>query len=166
VGCATGRLLSKLASAGWAHLFGVDLAPNIVDVAAEKLGRQLAQAELRAADAEDSIPWPDRSFDVVTLMGVLHNFYRPDDALREIHRVLRPGGRLLVADPDFFPPLRQLLNLAFRVAPHAGDYRFYSKRSAVGLVERVGFRCLEARRVGLWAYLITAVKPDASGGAA
>ncbi|KPK79297.1 MAG: hypothetical protein AMJ81_13455 [Phycisphaerae bacterium SM23_33] len=166
VGCATGRLLAKLADAGATRLCGVDLAPNILGVAAEKLAPRLVAPELRAADAEDSIPWPEHSFDVVTLTGVLHHFYRPDDALREIHRVLRPGGRLLVMDPELFPPLRQVLNLVLLLAPHAGDYHFYSRRAAAKLLERAGFRCLEARRVGLWAYLLTAVRPDAPTGPA
>jgi ubiquinone/menaquinone biosynthesis C-methylase UbiE len=166
VGCATGRLLSGLATAGASRLFGADLAPKIVEVAREKLARQNVHAELRAADAEDSLPWPMESFDVVTLTGVLHHFYRPQDALREMHRVLRPGGRLLVLDPDFYPLLREVINLCLRVAPHAGDCRFYSRRAAAELLERVDFRCSSARRVGIWAYLLTAVKPGASMGAA
>jgi len=166
VGCATGRLLSNLASAGATRLFGVDLAPNIVEVAREKLAKQGADAEFRVADAEDSIPWPEESFDVVTLTGVLHHFYRPDDALGEIQRVLRPGGRLLVLDPEFFSPLRQVINLCLCVAPHEGDYRFYSRRGATALLERAGFQCSDTRRVGLWAYLITAVRSGASMGAA
>jgi ubiquinone/menaquinone biosynthesis C-methylase UbiE len=162
VGCATGRLLSSLASAGATRLFGVDLAPNIVEVAREKLTNQDAHAEFRVADAEDAVPWPQESFDVVTLTGVLHHFYRPDDALREIRRVLRPAGRLILLDPAFFPPLRQVLNLCLRVASHDGDYHFYSVRGATGLLERAGFQCSVTRRIGLWAYLIKAVKPDAS----
>jgi ubiquinone/menaquinone biosynthesis C-methylase UbiE len=88
VGCATGRLLANLAGVGAARLSGVDLAPKILDVAREKLAREDAHAELRAADAEDAIPWPAASFDIATLMGVLHHFYRPHDALVEIRRVL------------------------------------------------------------------------------
>ena len=166
VGCATGRLLSNLANAGATRLFGVDLAPNIVEVAREKLAKQGADAEFRVADAEDAIPWPEESFDVVTLTGVLHHFYRPDDALREIQRVLRPGGLILLLDPEFVFPLRQVINLFLRVAPHDGDYRFYSMRGAIELMERAGFQCSGSRRVGLWAYLITAVRSDASMGAA
>ncbi len=166
VGCATGRLLSNLASTGAKRLFGVDLAPNIVEVARKKLAKQGAAAEFRVADTEDTIPWPEESFDVITLTGVLHHFYRPDDALREIQRVLRPGGRLLLLDPKFFFPLRQVMNLCLRVAPHEGDYRFYSMRAATELLERAGFQCSSSRRVGLWAYLITAVRSDVSMGAA
>ena len=159
VGCATGRLLSHLADAGATRICGVDLAPNIVEAAREKLATQGARAELHAADAEEALPWPEASFDVVTLTGVLHHFYRPDDALREIRRVLRSGGRLLVVDPQFFSPVRQVLNLILRVAPHQGDYHFYSAQDAMRLLARAGFRCSGPTRVGLWAYLTEAVKP-------
>ena len=166
VGCATGRLLAGLARAGATSLAGTDLAPRILDVAREKLVNERVHAEFRAADAEDSLPWPAEHFDVAMLTGVFHHFYRPHDALREVRRVLRPGGRILLVDPCFFPILRQALNLCFRIAPHAGDYRFYSRRGAVELLEAAGFRCSQARRVGLWWYFITAAKVAAAEGAA
>jgi ubiquinone/menaquinone biosynthesis C-methylase UbiE len=154
VGCATGRSLSALAGAGATRLSGVDLAPRILDVARKKLTGQGVDAELHQADAEDALPWPAESFDVVTLIGVLHHFYHPLAALREIHRTLRASGRLLVIDPCFFFPVRHILNACFRVAPHAGDYRFYSWHEATRLLEQAGFRCSEGQRAGLWSYLL------------
>jgi ubiquinone/menaquinone biosynthesis C-methylase UbiE len=161
VGCGTGLLLTEIARTGFTDLSGVDLAPNILEVARQKLGKEDFGADLRAADVEDSLPWSTESFDFVTLTGVFHHFYRPRDALREIHRVLRPGGRLLLVDPSFFPPVRQLMNLYLRVAPHDGDCRFYSRRAACEIVASEGLRCAEPIRVGLWAYFISAAKPGA-----
>jgi ubiquinone/menaquinone biosynthesis C-methylase UbiE len=158
VGCATGRLLANLARAGAVRLSGVDLAPKILEVAREKLAREDAHAELRPADAEDAIPWPAESFDVATLTGVLHHFYRPHDALVEIRRVLRPGGRLILIDPCFFTPARQVINLYLRFFPHEGDCRFYSPRAAIGLLEGAELRCSPGRRVGPLSYLVAAVK--------
>ncbi len=56
-----------IAKAGARRLCGADLAPNILEVAREKPDREFIDAELRTADAEDSLPWPPSSFDVVTL---------------------------------------------------------------------------------------------------
>jgi ubiquinone/menaquinone biosynthesis C-methylase UbiE len=156
VGCATGRLLCALGDAGAGRLAGADLAPRILEVAREKLAARGLPADLRVADAEDRLPWSDDAFDVVTLTGVLHHFYRPADALREMARVLRPGGLAVLVDPGFFPPLRQLLNLALRIAPHEGDCHFHSMDGARKLLERTGLRCTGARRVGLWAWLLSA----------
>ncbi len=159
VGCATGRLLERLAEAGATELFGVDLAPRILEVAREKLAKTGSLFELQTADAEDSLPWGCDSFDAVTLTGVLHHFFRPRDALAEVLRVLRPGGRLLIIDPCFFPPVRQILNIALRVAPHDGDFHFYSPRDAAGVLVDLGFQVRPTRRVGLWAFFADALKP-------
>lgn len=160
VGCGTGTLLLDLARAGAASLAGVDLAPKILDVARAKLSATETQADLRAADAEERLPWPSESFDVATLTGALHHFYRPHDVLAEIHRVLRPGGDLLVVDPCFFTPVRQVFNLYLRVLPHDGDYHFYAPCAASRLLAASGFECSEPRRVGLWAYFIRATRPN------
>jgi ubiquinone/menaquinone biosynthesis C-methylase UbiE len=159
VGCATGRLLEQLAASGATQLFGVDLAPRILEVAAARLSKAGTSAELRTADAEDHLPWDDESFDVVTLTGVLHHFFRARDALAEVRRVLRPGGRLLIIDPCFFPPLRHIINAALQVAPHDGDCHFYSARDTAALLADVGFQVRRTHRVGFGAFLGDALKP-------
>jgi ubiquinone/menaquinone biosynthesis C-methylase UbiE len=156
VGCATGRLLDHLAEAGATHLSGTDLAPNILKVAAKKLAERGVPVDLRVADAEDRLPWDDESFDVVTLTGVLHHFFRPRDAVAEIRRVLCPEGRLLVLDACFIPLVRQIVNLALRVRPHDGDYHFYTTAQAAGLLVDVGFEIAQ-REVGFGAFLVIAV---------
>ncbi len=158
VGCATGRFLDHLAGAGAAHLAGCDLAPAILEVAAKKLAQRGVRADLRVADAEDWLPWDDGSFDAATLTGVLHHFFRPQDALAEIRRVLCPGGRLLVIDACFFPLVRQIVNLALRVAPHDGDCHFYTRAQAARLLTEVGFE-IRKRQMGWGAYLLGAGKP-------
>lgn len=160
VGCATGRLLQRLAEAGATELFGIDLAPRILDVARAKLSKSGTRVELRDADAEDSLPWQADSFDAVTMTGVLHHFFRPRQALAEVRRVLRPGGRLVLIDPCFFPPLRQVVNTVLRVSPHQGDFHFYSRSAAGRLLQSAGFALRNSRRVGCWAFLANVLKPD------
>jgi len=164
VGCGTGTLLVDLARAGAALLAGVDLAPKILEVAREKLAAAGAQADLRAGDAEEPLPWPSESFDVATLTGAFHHFYRPHDVLTEVYRVLRPSGELLVVDPCFFTPVRQLFNLYLRVHPLNGDYHFYTPSEGGGLLAAGGFERSEPRRVGLWAYFIRATRPNPAEG--
>jgi len=158
VGCATGRLLAYLAAAGASDLAGTDLAPRILEVARRKLTALGARAELMSADVEDRLPWPDDSFDVVTLIGVLHHLTRPWDALSEIHRVLRPGARLLLIDPSWVFPIRQVFNLALRLAPHWGDHHFYTLAETRALLEDARWSGLRSRRVSWTSYLVSAIK--------
>lgn len=88
VACGPGRLAAA-ASARGAAVVGVDFSDRMVELA-----RGLFPAiEFRQGDAE-SLPLADETFDVVVVnFGVLH-FSRPDYALVEAHRVLKPGGCL------------------------------------------------------------------------
>jgi ubiquinone/menaquinone biosynthesis C-methylase UbiE len=78
---------------------GIDASPEMIDRARMLAARDGARAEYEVASAE-ALPFEDGSFDVAVSRLVLHHL--PGDlklrALREVRRVLRPGGRLLVTD--------------------------------------------------------------------
>lgn len=158
VGCATGRLLEQLAHAGAAQLAGVDLAPKMVALAQQKLANYQSTIALKTADAEDNLPWPNEFFDVVTLTGVLHHFYRPLEALAEIYRVLGATGRLIIIEPKFKKVIRRLLNLSLRFIPGTDDYRFYSVDQVFDLLGNFVFREMQSRKVGRASYMIVAQK--------
>jgi ubiquinone/menaquinone biosynthesis C-methylase UbiE len=143
IGCATGRLLCSLATAGARNLAGTDIASKIVELAGENLSKMNIAVDLRVSDAEDRLPWGDNVFDAVTMTGVLHHFFRPSPALVEVYRVLRQGGELIIIEPRFVTPLRQAVNLYLRFFSHAGDSRFYSPTQATELMRTCGFiRCM------------------------
>jgi len=97
LGCGTGFFLLNLKQAGVLDRgFVTDISPGMVEVAkrnAESLGFSV---EGRVADAE-SIPYPDESFDLVVGHAVLHHIPDVELALREVIRVLKPGGRFVFA---------------------------------------------------------------------
>lgn len=97
VGCGTGFFLLNLMQAGVAtrgHL--TDLSPGMVDAAVGN-GKALGlDVDGRVADAE-SIPYADRSVDLVVGHAVLHHIPDVELALREVLRVLKPGGRFVFA---------------------------------------------------------------------
>jgi len=156
IGCATGRLLSHLAEAGVKHLCGAELAPNILEVARQKLDHSNAEVELKPADAEDMLPWPDSSFDAAILCGVLHHFYRPLDALTEIHRILVHGGRVIIAEPRFPPIIRQILNGYLFLFPHDGDCRFRSSKGIAALLHSAHFAEIRSRRIARLSFVTVA----------
>jgi ubiquinone/menaquinone biosynthesis C-methylase UbiE len=122
VAIGTGRSLPFYPDA--VELTGVDLSPGRLALArrlAAELGREV---ELLEADAEH-LPFEDHAFDTVVCQLALCSIPRPEAAVAEMARVLKPGGRLLLFDHvgSTFPPLWVLQWIVERVTiPAAGEH--------------------------------------------
>ena len=91
IGCGPGRYVAMLASMGF-DVVGVDLhrfaSWDIID--------QYRKTTLMEGVKAESLPFEDASFDAVACMGALLYFVDASAAMQEIHRVLKPGGRLIL----------------------------------------------------------------------
>jgi SAM-dependent methyltransferase len=94
VGCGNGYVLSKYATEG-AMVCGIDITQASIDLCQKRFAHLQLQGDFQVADAQN-IPFPDNTFECVCSMGVLHHVPDTQKALDEIHRVLKPGGRLIV----------------------------------------------------------------------
>ena len=94
IGCGLGTDGARFAKAG-ADYTGVDLTEAAVELARRRFHLSGLPGEFRAADAEN-LDFADESFDLVYSHGVLHHTPDTARAVREAHRVLRPGGRAVV----------------------------------------------------------------------
>jgi ubiquinone/menaquinone biosynthesis C-methylase UbiE len=79
------------------RLTGIELSPEMLAIGRERQRELGRQADLRLGDAE-ALEFPDESFDTVTCTLGLCTIPDPRGAVREGHRVLRPGGRLLLLE--------------------------------------------------------------------
>lgn len=79
------------------RLTGIDLSPEMLELARERIAGTGRAVELREADAH-ALPFPDASFDSVVCTYSLCNIPDPHLAVGEMQRVLRPGGRLILVD--------------------------------------------------------------------
>lgn len=102
IGCGPGTITADLAElVPDGHVTGVDHAPGILDQArATAADRGLRNVEFEVADVH-ALDFPDDTFCVVHAHQVLQHVGDPVRALREMHRVTRPGGFIAVRDADY-----------------------------------------------------------------
>jgi ubiquinone/menaquinone biosynthesis C-methylase UbiE len=136
VGCSSGYLVRLLAAAAGPSGSVTGLDPSEAAIAHARR-RAPAGASFTAGVAQDLSAFPDGSFDVVTSTLAMHHVpaRKRQDAFREMYRVTRPGGRLLIADFDLS---RQVPRL------HGGAARMRHAAATVGplddLAATAGYR--------------------------
>lgn len=132
------RILQWAAERG-AHAYGIDVSTPTVRLAAAGFG----SGTLRAAIGDvRAVPLADGSLDAVYSMGTVEHFDETEEAVREIHRVLRPGGTAIIGVPNRHDPfLRPLLvAVLYRLGLYGyGFEKSYSRRALRRMVERAGF---------------------------
>ena len=155
VACGTGRNLPFYPEG--ARLTGVELSPEMLEIARDRAGRLGVEANLRPGDAHH-LDFSDASFDTVVFTLALCTIPAPDLAISEARRVLRPGGRLLLLEHVRSPlfPVRLLqqalepLSVRFQAdhltrepLDHLRKHDFEIEaiqRSKLGTVERISAR--------------------------
>ncbi|HEX6872883.1 MAG TPA: methyltransferase domain-containing protein [Micromonosporaceae bacterium] len=101
IGCGPGTDLARLAEAvtGTGHVIGIDHDPEMVAQAKVRLA-ELTQVEVRTGDAH-ALPLADASLDRARADRVLQHLSDPARAVSELRRVIRPGGLVGFAEPDW-----------------------------------------------------------------
>ena len=94
VGCGTGIYLLDLARMG-AAVTGIDSSPNMIEIAESKLKKAGYAAHLRLGGAQ-ALPFENNTFDAVLSVLLLEFVADPQKVIREMLRVTRPGGRLVI----------------------------------------------------------------------
>ena len=94
--CGTGDLTKALSNKGY-HVTGLDISAEMMAIGREKC-RYLSPKPSFVLGSAEAIPFPDASFDAVTIAFGLRNFDHRAQCLAEIRRVLKPGGRLAVLE--------------------------------------------------------------------
>jgi ubiquinone/menaquinone biosynthesis C-methylase UbiE len=98
VGCGTGVFAGRVRQAlPSARVWGIDLVSGMLRKGRERWGKHSDSVQPVQGDSE-RLPFADGSFDFVTCANSFHHYPHQDRAVVEMHRVLKPGGRLLIVD--------------------------------------------------------------------
>jgi ubiquinone/menaquinone biosynthesis C-methylase UbiE len=143
------RVLAVQSRGGWAaeeacrrlirgFVCGLDISPRETEVASNMRGIP-GHLEFKVWDGQQ-FPFPDRSFDAVLSVFAFDRYPDPLAVLREMYRVLQPGGRLYLLEPDrmSFRGLYTIWDYCLRIADH-GHLRYYPARELLQLMQQAGF---------------------------
>jgi demethylmenaquinone methyltransferase/2-methoxy-6-polyprenyl-1,4-benzoquinol methylase len=165
VACGTGDLSLAIAHATGARVIGADFCRPMLEIASRKSSEQAALIPFVEGDAL-GLPFADETFDAVSIAFGLRNLSSVEGGLKELRRVLKPGGRCAVLEfsSPVVPGFRALFQFYFRrVLPRIGgmisgsrgayEYlpdsvsRFPDQKSLAGLMRGVGFEEVEYRNL-------------------
>lgn len=123
---------------------GVELSTAMVSRVKRRFAKAIAAGRLSVvAGNVEALPYPDAMFDCVMTVNTLYFWDDPDGALREIRRVLKPGGRVLVSAAT-----RAALE-NFAVARN-GFFHLYTAEEMTALVESAGFHDVRCEQPEEW----------------
>ena len=135
VGCGWEAKLLKAVEPHVAQGVGIDFKAPRIDT---------PRIKTLTATLTDRLPFPDRSFDVVTLLAVLEHLSSPRAMVEEIARVLKPGGQVVLTVPSkAAKPVLEFLAYKLHIVSEAeirDHKRYYTRASLAELFARSGLR--------------------------
>jgi SAM-dependent methyltransferase len=147
VGCGDGSFTLDLARHS-SRVTGIDLSAGQI---AENI-RRFPGIRFQQHDVAEPFPFAEGEFEVAWCSEVLEHLFDPAFALREMHRILRPGGRLLVTVP-YHGGLKNVLIALCKwdehFAAHNPHIRFYTRRTLARIVGEAGFGAVRIKTCGM-----------------
>ena len=133
VGCSIGDFLAQARDRGW-DVTGMELGERATAYAREAHKLTVLQTTLEHARL------PAERFDAVTLLSVLEHLPRPIETLREVHRILRPGGVLGMIVPNVQSLVVMMLRAETRTFTGRNHPNYFSVDTLTRLLLQAGFR--------------------------
>lgn len=159
IGCGTGELITRVANR-FGRIVAADVAPAVVHETANRCGPIASWVVL---DASRPLPFADESFSTVVSLSTLQYIFDPESLLCEAHRVLRPGGELVVETPNmaYLPQRMRLLagrpirTSFWKHGIDGGNLHYFTVDTLRALVTNAGFVASRVTGSGIFARLRT-----------
>ncbi|HET8760481.1 MAG TPA: class I SAM-dependent methyltransferase [Nitrospiria bacterium] len=142
VGCGACQMSRVARDQGWI-VTALDAIPSNIDHA-KTFGFEAIQADFNAP-----LPLPDAAFDHAMMIEVIEHIVNAELLVREVARILKPGGRLLMTTPNNAYYRRRIRALQGKPPDDEGyHFRFFVKRRLLETFERSGFRLVATNSFG------------------
>jgi len=133
VACGNGRLLKMIAGRHAIQGYGIDIS--------EKMTLQAAlrnPAMQFSVGSSEQLPYPGGTVDVLTVSAAYHHFPHVGVFAREAYRVLKPGGKIYIAEV-YYPLFQRLLYSPLLPLLNEGDVKFYAPEAIMRTLTEAGF---------------------------
>jgi 2-polyprenyl-3-methyl-5-hydroxy-6-metoxy-1,4-benzoquinol methylase len=142
IGSFCGIFLDRIRSSGW-EVTGLEPDRGVADYSRAKYGLNIVDGVLPKPSL------PDEAFDAVVMLHVIEHMPDPSENLREIRRVLKPGGVVVVETPRFDSLMFKLLGRRERSLSNCnGHIYFFTVASLRQMLEKNGFAVIKVELVG------------------
>lgn len=138
IGCAYGFLLEAAAARGWQPQ-GVELSKDAADHVKQEFGLPVFNGKLRDAGLAAA------EFDAVIMNDVIEHMTDPLAEIREVHRLLRPGGLFILHTPNEASPWHWLMGSRWIHLKPAEHLYYFSPATLAEMLRRAGFEVLSAQ---------------------
>lgn len=136
IGCGVNASFLKLISSDIKEGYGIDFKV--------KSNINIANIKTSKMTLDDSLPFADNSFEVVTMLAVLEHIEKEQEILGEIYRVLKPNGKLVITVPSIWAkPVLEFLAFKINIVSQAeikDHKRYYTRKTLQQVLNTVGFK--------------------------
>ena len=147
------KAVTKILDVGCGTGFVSQLYPNFdivgIDISDEMLARNPYKWVKAPAEA---IPFPDGTFDFVVVRSLLHHLEKPEVGLKEIHRVLKPGGRFVCWETNFSILNDWMRRLAKKTKRFSHLHKNFKRAELLGMIKDAGFAVDQVYLHGILSY--------------
>ncbi len=147
LGCKDGYLLDKAKELSL-DVYGCDISDSVIKV----LDKQ--DFNMKKVDLEKTLPYKDKTFDIITCLQVIEHLTNPEHLIEEISRILKPDGLLILSTPNL-ASIGSRLRLLFGLYPHqlspcekwhfGNHYRLFTVPALKVVLERNKFTIEQVR---------------------
>jgi ubiquinone/menaquinone biosynthesis C-methylase UbiE len=142
VACGNGTFLKRLSNKYNIKGYGIDISEKMVQNAIKKCPDMIFKTS-----SCEQIPFEDEIFSVITVCASYHHFPDVVAFAREVNRILKPHGKLYIAE-IYYPFIVRAICNPFVPLSKAGDVRFYSPKEIINNFKAYGFKEINVKISG------------------